>query len=234
MARIKWLVVMVILLLMALFWDKCPYPDYGAMPFSIESYTVLDSILDGNGIIIRNGDTTYIQEGHDMRLYKNYLVTGYDNMTSVEHKIDSILPSLVDSTALNRYATRLYFFRKTNRCNNDYEKWNEEYTELESWNDCILFTYDIHINILTSRVVGIQKTCFGNPQESKNYSMIWNQENILKDSIELTKYSFDKVRTEYKNPGMEKLFDRLVELAKKKLIEQGEEVKEGYKRYHVR
>ncbi|HQW57236.1 MAG TPA: hypothetical protein PK076_13970 [Saprospiraceae bacterium] len=77
MAHIKWLIVMLILLLMAFLWTKYHYPDYGAMPFSIESYTVLDSIRGSDGIGIHNGNTTYPKVESRIRIWHYCLLENY-------------------------------------------------------------------------------------------------------------------------------------------------------------
>ena len=202
MARInKWWIMATIFLFIILWWFRDPFKPYDTMPFSIEPYVAYDSIQNTFG---------FPADSLKKPIYRNYLITGFANREICEHKIDSILPFLVDTFINYKNVCYIHFFKKSNKCNNDYTRWDREWVEINANTNCLFVIYDLYVanypdNIDIASI--IKKRTWKSAQGYSQYHVIWNgnypDTMTVENPIEL-------IPKQERNIPMERLLDTVV------------------------
>jgi hypothetical protein len=196
-------IMIVITVLALLWWFRDPFKPYDTMPFSIEPYVAYDSILATYG---------FKEDSHIKPFYRNYLITGFADTLNCERKIDSLLPSLIDTFYDYKKGCTIWFFKKSNKCNNAYTRWDREWTENFAETECLFVKYTISVNKENRDIVSIikeksWKNNFGN----FIYHIVWNGNYPYKV---LEKETLAAIPLTERNPSMEKLLDTIVSRVK--------------------
>jgi len=204
-------------------------PSYEKLPLSVEKYEVLDSIFSSQGDNLRGNPNEIMNDC--------YLITGYSDTLNAKKYIDSLLLSLINPDYFLKRIYRLYFFKKSEKCNNEYTKSNPDNADINNIKDClfIVYTFNNQYNFeVGTSMLSIRKESEEDYTKIDHvYSLIWNSTNIVNDSVTLKSKQIENIPIEERLPGLETWFDDAINLAKKRIREDGFKVKDDIRRYEI-
>ena len=131
---------------------------------------------------------------------------------SCERKIDSLLPSLIDTFYDYKKSCTIWFFKKSNKCNNAYTRWDREWTENFAETQCIFVKYEISIRKPEYDFVLVNKTrAWESKNGNRDYLLRWYANS---DSSGLRRSPIGGVPASERNLPLEYIFEKTIEKVK--------------------
>ncbi len=204
---------------------------YEYQQFSIEPFTAYDSIMDTYADNFE-GDRIEVNKG----LRRNFLITGYSDPVATEHKIDSILPYIIDTNYIHKNYYWIRIYKKTWWCNNNYVYQDREFIEINDNEYLFLdYNYKDYYEEKDDIISIIKNRNYISDTSAQVYHLVWNLKLTDPDTAWISRTRITNIPKNERSPGMEAWFDSAVGKAQARLKKlKGLTDVEGTKRYLLR